>query len=1240
MAAVAGGRRSGLPRGKLGRSLSPRGVVRRIALLVALAIVACCASAPAALGFGQVTGSPFTTGSNPSSVAFSPGGGLLATANFGANSVSGFSVGAGGALTPVTGSPFTTGSGPNSVAFNPGGGLLAIANADANTVSVFSVGAGGALTQVTGSPFTTGKQPQSVAFSPGGGLLATANTGANTVSMFSVGASGTLTQVTGSPFTTGSGPTWVAFSPNGSLLATANLLDNDVSVFSVGAGGALTQVTGSPFTTGTEPISVAFSPSGGLLATANLVGNDVSVFSVAAGGALTQVTGSPFTTGTEPESVAFSPGGGLLATANFGANTVSVFSVGAGGALTQVTGSPFTTGRDPESVAFSPSGGLLAITNFGGNDVSVFSTAISTPSASISSPADGGTYNLNQSVPTSFSCSEGSGGPGLSSCLDSNGASSPGALDTSTAGTFSYTVTATSSDGQTGTASISYTVVGPPSASISAPAGGQTFSLGESVATSFSCSEASGGPGIQSCADSNGSTSPGVLDTSTLGSHTYTVTAMSIDGQTGTASISYTVVSPPSASISSPTDGGTYNLGQSVATSFSCAEGSGGPGIQSCTDSNGSTSPGALDTSSAGSHTYTVTATSADGQTGTASISYTVLGPPSVSIGSPADGGTYALGQSVATSFSCSEASGGPGIQSCTDSNGSTSPGALDTSSLGSHTYTVTATSADGQTGTASISYMVAGAPSASISSPANGGSYNLGQVVPTSFSCSEASGGPGIQSCTDSNGAAAGSGALDTSTAGTFSYTVTATSTDGQTGSASISYTVIGPPTASISSPANGGSYGLGQVVPTSFSCSEASGGQGIGSCTDSNGSTSPGALDTSSLGSHTYTVTATSADGQTGTASISYTVNLNPQVVRFGKAPTGPLVGGSGSVSATSSSGLAVTLAVASSSSGVCSISGGSSLSPATVNYLAAGNCVIDGNQSGNGTYAAAAQKTQTLTVKLNPQTITFGKAPTGPLVGGSGSVSATSSSGLAVTLAVASSSSGVCSISGGSSLSPATVNYLAAGNCVIDGNQSGNGTYAAAAQKTQTLTVKLNPQTITFGKAPTGPLVGGSGSVSATSSSGLAVTLAVASSSSGVCSISGGSSLSPATVNYLAAGNCVIDGNQSGNGTYAAAAQKTQTLTVKLNPQTITFGKAPTGPLVGGSGSVSATSSSGLAVTLAVASSSSGVCSISGGSSLSPATVNYLAAGSCVIDGNQSGNGTYAAAAQKTQTLTVGQ
>ena len=75
-----------------------------------------------------------------------------------------------------------------------------------------------------------------------------------------------------------------------------------------------------------------------------------------------------------------------------------------------------------------------------------------------------------------------------------------------------------------------------------------------------------------------------------------------------------------------------------------------------------------------------------------------------------------------------------------------------------------------------------------------------------------------------------------------------------------------------------------------------------------------------------------------------------------------------------------------------------------------------------------------------------------------------------------------------------------------------------------------------------------VGGSGMLSATASSGLAVTLSVAPGADAVCSIADGSSSSPATIDYLAPGSCVIDANQAGNGTYAAAAQKTKTLTIK--------------------------------------------------------------------------------------------
>jgi hypothetical protein len=95
-------------------------------------------------------------------------------------------------------------------------------------------------------------------------------------------------------------------------------------------------------------------------------------------------------------------------------------------------------------------------------------------------------------------------------------------------------------------------------------------------------------------------------------------------------------VAPPTASITTPVNGATYTHGQFVASSFSCSEGTGGPGIASCLDQNGRAPGAAIDTSTAGPHTLTITATSSDGQTGTASVAYTVAAAPTTSATSPA----------------------------------------------------------------------------------------------------------------------------------------------------------------------------------------------------------------------------------------------------------------------------------------------------------------------------------------------------------------------------------------------------------------------------------------------------------------------------------------------------------------------------------------------------------------------------------------------------------------------------
>ena len=85
----------------------------------------------------------------------------------------------------------------------------------------------------------------------------------------------------------------------------------------------------------------------------------------------------------------------------------------------------------------------------------------------------------------------------------------------------------------------------------------------------------------------------------------------------------------------------------------------------------------------------------------------------------------------------------------------------------------------------------VSAPPTAAIESPADGGTYAQNASITTEFSCAESTFGAGIESCDDSNGASGGSGTLETATVGPHTYSVTATSIDGQTGKTTIHYTV-----------------------------------------------------------------------------------------------------------------------------------------------------------------------------------------------------------------------------------------------------------------------------------------------------------------------------------------------------------------------------------------------------------------------------------------------------------------
>jgi hypothetical protein len=458
------------------------------------------------------------------------------------------------------------------------------------------------------------------------------------------------------------------------------------------------------------------------------------------------------------------------------------------------------------------------------------------------------------------------------------------------------------------------------------------------------------------------------------------------------------------------------------------------------------------------------------------------------------------------------------------------------------------------------------------------------------------------------------------------------------------------------------------------------------------SGSATSPQFSSTYGIGTYTVGVTYSGdSNNNAASSSTSLTISKAAQTITF-PAPASPVTYGVSaiSLSATASSGLAVTFGV---SSGPCTVSG------STLTVTGAGTCVVAANQAGNADYSAAAQVTQTVTVNAAVLTVTanstsrvygaanpaFSYTVAGYVNGDTSSV--VSGSAAETTSATSTSAPGSYSITFSSEALTAanyTFSYV-------------NGT----------LTVSQASQTITF-TAPASPLTYGVSPISlnATASSGLAVTFSV---SSGPCSVSGG------TLTVAGAGTCVVVANQAGNADYTAAAAVSHsvvvnaavltvaannasraygavnstftasysgfvngdtssvlsgapsltttatstsapgsysitaaigtltasnytfsfangTLTVTAATQTISF-TAPSSPVTYGVSpiSLSATASSGLAVAFSV---SSGPCSVSG------STLTVTGAGTCVVAANQAGNSDYSAAAQVTQSVTVNQ
>ena len=239
--------------------------------------------------------------------------------------------------------------------------------------------------------------------------------------------------------------------------------------------------------------------------------------------------------------------------------------------------------------------------------------------------------------------------------------------------------------------------------------------------------------------------------------------------------------------------------------------------------------------------------------------------------------------------------------------------------------------------------------------------------------------------------------------------------------------------------------------------------------------------------------------------------------------------------------------------------------------------------------GLNSAGVSSTLTIAAKTD-QTINFGTAPS-VSVNGTGTVSATATSGLAINYTSATSS--VCTVSG------TTVTGINAGSCEILANQTGNGIYNAAPQATQTFDVKKKQKPVVFSISPSSVKVGGSVALKASGGSGKGVIRYTISQTTGsaVCNISANKVIATG-----GSGTCTLITNKAGDATYNSATSAPKILTVnKANQAKLTLKASPTVIKVGGTSTLSTSGGTG-----------SGVVSYSVSSPIGKS--------SCTVTGNQ--------------------
>ena len=302
--------------------------------------------------------------------------------------------------------------------------------------------------------------------------------------------------------------------------------------------------------------------------------------------------------------------------------------------------------------------------------------------------------------------------------------------------------------------------------------------------------------------------------------------------------------------------------------------------------------------------------------------------------------------------------------------------------------------------------------------------------------------------------------------------------------------------------------------------------------------------------------TATVTGAGGLNQTLTVGYSSNTDAGTATASAVYAGDANHGGSSDSKT------FTIAKASSTTTVnCPASvtyDGSAKTPCSANVTGIGGlnqavAVNYSNNTGAGTATASATFTgdsnhdgssdsKTFTIAKADQTITF-SAPFSATYDQTFQVHPTTDSGLTVSLG---GTAGVCSVTPDAlQLGVFDVTMLAGtGTCALTASQPGDANYDAATSVTRNVAAAKANQSITFDALADKTFGDADFGVSASASSGLAVSFAA----SGDCSVSG------STVHIGGAGNCTITASQDGNGNYNAATDLARSFAIGKAPSTV--------------------------------------------------------------------------------------